>query len=59
MSFHPGPAFGKLTQKTVLYFNPKITPQKPIWATPQNYDASIFAHDFYHDGGVLGRVETA
>ena len=47
MSFLPGPAFRCLTTRTVLYYNPKLCPQ-PIWATPENQDAVIFDHTFFH-----------
>lgn len=49
MSFTPGPAFAKITRKTVLYLNPAIVHPLPAWATPENEDAVIFSHVFYHD----------
>lgn len=39
--------FQKLTDKTVLYLNPKVS--KATWATPDKLDAVIFQHSFYHD----------
>lgn len=53
LSFAPGPAFGRLTRKTVLYFNPRIC-AAPAWATPANFVARIFQHDFYTDRAALG-----
>ena len=47
MSFIPGPAFAGLTDRTVLYLNPKIC-ALPDWATPDKQDAVIFDHTFYH-----------
>lgn len=48
LSFKPGPAFGKLTHKTVLYFNPRVV-ARPVWATPDKFVATIFRHDFYRN----------
>lgn len=50
MSFPPGPAFGHLTRRTVLYYNPRIVTTPPAWAIPANMDAVIFDETFYHDG---------
>lgn len=47
MSFIPGPAFKGLTERTVLYLNPKVSTAS--WAIPANEDAAIFDHVFYHD----------
>jgi hypothetical protein len=45
--FAGGPEFQKLTDKTVLYFNPKIC-AAPAWATPDKLDTTIFQHTFFH-----------
>lgn len=50
MSFTPGPAFAKLSKKTVLYYNPAIVAVPPAWATAANFDAVIFDEHFFHDG---------
>jgi hypothetical protein len=43
-----GPQFMKLTDKTVNYYAPDAC-SRPEWATPDNLDAVIFAHHFYHE----------
>lgn len=45
-----GPQYQKLTDRTVLYYNPAVVKKPPAWVQPSLLDAIIFAHDFYHAG---------
>jgi hypothetical protein len=47
-AFAGGPQFQKLTDKTVLYLNPKVVHPLPAWASSANEDAVIFDHTFFH-----------
>jgi spore germination cell wall hydrolase CwlJ-like protein len=42
-----GPDYLKLTDDTVFYYNPAITPHTPAWAKPAQHVADIGHHSFF------------
>lgn len=46
-AWHQAQGGSNTVKGAVLYYNPKLVPDKPVWANPDHYVCTIGAHDFF------------